>query len=41
MAVDSVMLSLSDAVTSGEFDDVISQLPDDFKHLRRRAWAEA
>jgi hypothetical protein len=41
MAVDSVMLSLSDAVTPGEFDDVISQLPDDFKHLRRRAWAEA
>jgi uncharacterized protein (DUF2267 family) len=36
-----VMLSLSDAVTPGEFDDVISQLPDDFKHLRRRAWAEA
>jgi hypothetical protein len=41
MAADSVMVSLSDTVTPDEFDDVISQLPDDFKHLRRRAWAEA
>ncbi|MCW2650428.1 MAG: hypothetical protein JWR32_1404 [Mycobacterium sp.] len=33
MAVDAVMATLRDAVTPGEFDDVISQLPLDFKHL--------
>jgi uncharacterized protein (DUF2267 family) len=27
------MATLRDAVTPGEFDDVISQLPEDFKHL--------
>jgi uncharacterized protein (DUF2267 family) len=34
MAVDAVMATLRDAVTPDEFDDVLSQLPDDFKRLR-------
>jgi uncharacterized protein (DUF2267 family) len=34
MAVDAVMATLRDAVTPGEFDDVLSQLPEDFKRLR-------
>jgi uncharacterized protein (DUF2267 family) len=33
IAVDAVMATLRDAVTPGEFDDVISQLPEDFKRL--------
>lgn len=33
LAVEAVMLTLRDAVTPGEFDDVVSQLPQDFKHL--------
>jgi anti-anti-sigma factor len=33
MAVDVVMTAVRDAVDPDEFDDVISQLPDDFKHL--------
>ena len=33
MAVDAVMATLRDAVTPDEFDDVISQLPEDFKRL--------
>lgn len=32
-AIDAVMDTLRDAVTPGEFDDVISQLPEDFKRL--------
>ena len=33
MAVNVVLATLRDAVTPGEFDDVISQLPDDFKRV--------
>lgn len=33
MAVDVVFDVLRDAVTPGEFDDVLSQLPDDFKRV--------
>jgi uncharacterized protein (DUF2267 family) len=33
MAVDAVMATLRDAVTPGEFDDVLAQLPEDFKRL--------
>jgi uncharacterized protein (DUF2267 family) len=33
LGVDAVMATLRDAVTSGEFDDVLSQLPEDFKRL--------
>jgi uncharacterized protein (DUF2267 family) len=33
MAVDVVMAAVRDAVDPDEFDDVISQLPDGFKHL--------
>ena len=33
MAVDVVFATLRDAVTPGEFDDVLSQLPDDFKRV--------
>jgi uncharacterized protein (DUF2267 family) len=33
LAVDVVMATLRDAVTPGEYDDVISQLPEDFKRL--------
>jgi uncharacterized protein (DUF2267 family) len=32
-AVDAVLAILRDAVTPGEFDDVLSQLPQDFKRL--------
>jgi uncharacterized protein (DUF2267 family) len=32
-AVDAVMETLRDAVTPGEFDDVLSQLPRDFQRL--------
>ena len=32
-AVDAVLATLRDAVTPGEFDDVMSQLPQDFKRL--------
>ena len=32
-AVDAVLVTLRDAVTPGEFDDVLSQLPQDFKRL--------
>ncbi|MCW2685998.1 MAG: hypothetical protein JWR37_888 [Mycobacterium sp.] len=34
IAVDAVMATLREAVTPGEFDDVLSQLPEDFKRLR-------
>ena len=40
MAVDAVMATLRDAVTPDEFDDVISQLPEDFKRLAARGPAE-
>jgi uncharacterized protein (DUF2267 family) len=33
LAVDAVLVTLRDAVTPGEFDDVLSQLPQDFKRL--------
>jgi uncharacterized protein (DUF2267 family) len=33
IAVDAVLVTLRDAVTPGEFDDVLSQLPQDFKRL--------
>jgi uncharacterized protein (DUF2267 family) len=33
VAVDAVLATLRDAVTPGEFDDVLSQLPQDFKRL--------
>ena len=33
MAVDVVFDTLRDAITPGEFDDVLSQLPDDFKRV--------
>lgn len=33
MAVDAVLATLRDAVTPGEFDHVLSQLPQDFKRL--------
>jgi uncharacterized protein (DUF2267 family) len=33
MAVDVVFDTLRDAVTPGEFNDVLSQLPDDFKRV--------
>ena len=33
MAVDAVLVTLRDAVTPGEFDDVLSQLPQDFKRV--------
>ena len=33
MAVDAVLATLRDAVSPGEFDDVLSQLPQDFKRL--------
>jgi uncharacterized protein (DUF2267 family) len=33
IAVDAVLATLRDAVTPGEFDDVLSQLPQDFKRL--------
>jgi uncharacterized protein (DUF2267 family) len=33
MAVDVVFDTLRDAVTPGEFDDVLGQLPDDFKRV--------
>jgi uncharacterized protein (DUF2267 family) len=33
-AVVAVMATLRDAVTPGEFDDLLSQLPQDFKRLR-------
>jgi uncharacterized protein (DUF2267 family) len=33
LGVDAVMATLRDAVTPGEFDDVLSQLPEDFKRL--------
>lgn len=35
-AVDAVMATLRDAVTPGEFDDVLSQLPKDFHRLGAR-----
>ena len=35
-AVDAVMVTLRDAVTPGEFDDVLSQLPKDFHRLGAR-----
>ena len=34
--VDAVMATLRDAVTPGEFDDVLSQLPRDFQRLGAR-----
>ena len=33
IAVDAMLATLRDAVTPGEFDDVLSQLPQDFKRL--------
>jgi uncharacterized protein (DUF2267 family) len=36
MAIDVVFDTLRDAVTPGEFDDVLSQLPDDFKRVGSR-----
>jgi uncharacterized protein (DUF2267 family) len=33
VAVDAVLATLRDAVTPGEFDDVLSQLPADFHRL--------
>jgi uncharacterized protein (DUF2267 family) len=33
IAVDAVMATLRDAVTPGEFYDVLAQLPEDFKRL--------
>jgi uncharacterized protein (DUF2267 family) len=33
MAIDAVLATVRDAVDPDEFDDVISQLPADFKHL--------
>jgi uncharacterized protein (DUF2267 family) len=36
MAVDVVFDTLRDAVTPGEFNDVLSQLPDDFKRVGTR-----
>jgi uncharacterized protein (DUF2267 family) len=33
VAVDAVFATLRDAVTPGEFDDVLSQLPSDFHRL--------
>ncbi|WP_460355686.1 DUF2267 domain-containing protein [Mycobacterium sp. ZZG] len=33
LAVDAVFDTLRDAVTPGEFNDVLSQLPDDFKRV--------
>jgi uncharacterized protein (DUF2267 family) len=33
IGVDAVLVTLRDAVTPGEFDDVLSQLPQDFKRL--------
>jgi uncharacterized protein (DUF2267 family) len=35
MAVDAVMATLRDAVAPGEFDHVLSQLPEPFKRLGR------
>lgn len=35
-AVDAVMVTLRDAVTPGEFDDVLSQLPTEFQGLGAR-----
>lgn len=35
-AVDAVMATLRDAVTPGEFKDVLSQLPNDFHQLGTR-----
>lgn len=35
-AVDAVMATLREAVTPGEFDDVLSQLPKDFHQLGTR-----
>lgn len=35
-AVDAVLVTLRDAVTPDEFDDVLSQLPDDFKRVAPR-----
>ena len=35
-AVEAVLATLRDAVTPGEFDDVLSQLPDDFHRLGAR-----
>jgi len=36
--VDAVFITLRDAVTPGEFDDVLSQLPSDFQRLGTRPW---
>jgi uncharacterized protein (DUF2267 family) len=35
-AVAAVMATLRDAVTPGEFDDILSQLPNDFQRLGER-----
>jgi uncharacterized protein (DUF2267 family) len=34
MAVDAVLATVRDAVDPDEFDDVISQLPEEFKRVR-------
>lgn len=36
--VDAVFITLREAVTPGEFDDVLSQLPSDFQRLGTRPW---